>query len=354
MTPRTTLSALLAGAAALAALPAAAEQHTMDPSQEPVVLAPATQAFIDGLEGSTPINELPPEEARQVLVDAQTGVDVAMPDAEVSEMSLPVGPSGNVDVTLVRPAGSEGETLPGVVYFHGGGWVLGNFTTHERLMRDLANASGAAFVFVEYDPAPEAKHPTQLEQDYAVLEYVAANGAEFGIDPERIATAGDSVGGQMVAVMAMMAEERNGPEIDAQVMFYPVTTASLDSESYDLFSDGPWLTKAAMAWFWENYLPEDADAADPMISPLNASIEQLAGFPPTLVITDENDVLRDEGEAFAAKMVEAGVSVEGTRYLHTIHDFAMLNAIADTPAPKAAIEQAAGFLRHHLAEGMHD
>ncbi|WP_216823284.1 alpha/beta hydrolase [Limimaricola cinnabarinus] len=351
MTLQTSMRGLAFGMAGAMALTGAAqaESHSEGAmAQEPVVLVPPVRDFIDSLAGSEPINEKTPENARQTLIDAQTGANVEMPAADVDEITLPVGPTGEVDVVLVRPEGSQGETLPGVVYFHGGGWVLGNYTTHERLMRDMANQTGAAFVFVDYTPAPEAKHPVQIEQDFAVLQYVSENPEDFGIDAQRLATAGDSVGGQMVSSVAMMAENQGGPEIDAQVMFYPVTTAELDSESYALFADGPWLTKPAMEWFWENYLPEGADISDPMISPLEASSDQLANFAPTLVITDENDVLRDEGEAFATKLVEAGVETETTRYLHTIHDFAMLNAIADTAPTRAAIEQAAGFLREHL------
>lgn len=343
----TSLAACLAAAA-----PALAEQHmqqeTTEPSMSSIVLSPETEAFLDGLEGAPPINSLPPEEARQVLIDVQTSAEIEMPAASVEEHTLEVGPTGETVVYVVRPDGSDGETLPGVIYFHGGGWILGNFTTHERLMRDLANETRAAYVFVEYADAPEHKHPTQLEQDYAVLQYVAENGGEFGIDAERLATAGDSVGGHMVAVVAMMAEERGGPEIDAQVMFYPVTTANLTTGSYDEFSDGPWLTKPAMEWFWNAYLPEGADRDDPMISPLSAESSELSYFAPTLVITDEHDVLRDEGELFADKLVMAGIDVTATRYLHTIHDFVMLNAINEDPEPQAAIEQAARFLRDHL------
>ena len=339
----------LATGLALAGSAAVSQSDPSQPAPGGVVLAPATQAFIDSLKGSPPINSLPPEEARQVLIDTQTKADVEMPAATVEEKTLAVGPTGEVKVYVVRPDGSDGETLPGVVYFHGGGWILGNFTTHERLMREMANMTDAAFVFVEYAPAPEQKHPVQLDQDFAVLKYVAENGDEFGIDADRLATAGDSVGGQMVAVMAMMAEQQGGPDIDAQVMFYPVTTANLDTDSYSEFAEGPWLTKAAMEWFWNAYLPEGADKNDPMISPLSAEPADLSYFAPTLVITDENDVLRDEGELFADKLVLAGVETEATRYAHTIHDFVMLNPFADAPQPRGAIKQAASFLKQHLA-----
>ncbi len=314
-----------------------------------VVLEQTTQAFIDSLEGTTPINQLSYEDARQVLIDTQTKGDTAMPDADVQEMTLNVGPTGEVKVYTVRPAGAEGETLPGVVYYHGGGWVLGNFTTHERLMRDLATQANATMVFVEYSPAPEQKHPVQLNEGYAVLEYVAGNPEEFGINANQLAIAGDSVGGQMVAVTAVRAKA-DGPALDSMVMFYPVTTADLTSQSYDLFQDGPWLSKVSMEWFWDAYLPEGADSSDPMISPLNYGEEDLSDLPPALVITDANDVLRDEGEAMASKLTLAGVETQGTRYDFTTHDFVMLNPLAQTPATKAAITEAANFLKDHFSE----
>jgi acetyl esterase len=313
------------------------------------VLEHTTQNFIDSLKGSTPISQLPYDQARQVLIDTQTKGHTAMPDADVKELTLKVGPTDAVKVYTVRPKSTKGKTLPGVVYFHGGGWVLGNFTTHERLMRDLATQANVAMVFVEYSPAPEQKHPVQLDQDYGVLKYVAKNPIEFGIDPNQLAIAGDSVGGQMVAVTAVRAKAE-GPSLDSMVLFYPVTTADLTSHSYELFADGPWLTKASMAWFWEAYLPKGTDSADPMVSPLNYGAKDLAGLPPALVITDANDVLRDEGEAFASKLTLAGVETQSTRYDFTTHDFVMLNAYAQTPATTAAITEAANFLKVHFAK----
>jgi acetyl esterase len=314
-----------------------------------VVLEQTTQQFIDSLKGSTPINQLPYAEARKVLINIQTKGNTAMPDAEVKEMSLDVGLTDALKVYTVRPPGNKNELLPGVVYFHGGGWVLGNFTTHERLMRDLATQTNATMVFVEYSPAPERKHPVQLEQVYAALKYVAKNAAKFGIDANQLAIAGDSVGGQMVAVSAVRAKA-DGLELDSMVLFYPVTTANLTSNSYELFAEGPWLTKASMAWFWEAYLPEDIDTTDPMVSPLNYSEKQLAGLPPALVITGANDVLRDEGEAFASKLILAGVKTQSTRYDFTTHDFVILNPYAQTPATTVAITQAANFLKDHFTE----
>ena len=314
-----------------------------------VVLEQTTQKFIDSLKGSTPINQLPYDKARQVLIDTQAKGKTVMPDADVKEMTLKVGPTGEVKVYSVRPKGTEDKTLPGVVYFHGGGWVLGNFTTHERLMRDLAVQANAVMVFVEYSPAPEQKHPVQLDQDYAVLKYVAENAAQFGIDAKQLAIAGDSVGGQMVAVTAVRAKA-DGPALDSMVLFYPVTTADLTSHSYELFAKGPWLTKASMEWFWEAYLPKGADSTAPEISPLNYSAKALKGLPPALVITDANDVLRDEGAAFASELTLAGVETQSTQYDFTTHDFVMLNAYAQTPATTAAITEAANFLKDHFTK----
>ena len=315
-----------------------------------VVLEKTTQQFIDSLKGSTPINQLPYEKARQVLIDTQTKGMTAMPDADVEEIAFKVaGSNDEIKVYTVRPVGTKDKVLPGVIYFHGGGWVLGNFTTHERLMRDLATQANAVMVFVEYSPAPEKQHPVQLDQTYAILKYVSENAARFGIDGNQLAIAGDSVGGQMVAVNAVRAKNE-GIALDSMALLYPVTTADLTSNSYKLFADGPWLTKASMEWFWNAYLPKNINSADPMISPLNYSQKELANLPPALVITDANDVLRDEGEAFAAKLTLAGVKTQSTRYDFTTHDFMMLNPYAQTPATTTAVTQTANFLKDHFTK----
>jgi acetyl esterase len=311
------------------------------------VLEPATQSFIDGLAGSTPIYKLAPDAARKLLHDAQSG-PVMVPKASIEDRILPVGPKGETRVRMIRPEGVSG-TLPVIVYFHGAGWVMGDTTTHDRLVRQLAGNARAAVVFVDYDRSPEARYPIAIEEDYAVTEYVAGHPAEFNVDASRLAVAGDSVGGNMTAVVSLLAKERKGPAIAAQLLFYPVTDAGMNNESYRTFANGPWLTKPAMEWFWNAYLPDVNARKDIYVSPLNASVDQLRGLPPALVITDENDVLRDEGEAYARKLIEAGVTTTVTRYLGTIHDFVMLNALADTPASKAAVEQASGFLRKAFA-----
>jgi acetyl esterase len=311
--------------------------------QRPLVLEPKTQAFVDALsaQGGKPIYELSYGEARKVLEEAQAGA-TALP-ADVEDKVLPIGPTGEVSVRIYRPKGAKGP-LPVVMYFHGGGWVLGSKHTHDRLLRDLVNGTHAAFVFVSYTPSPEAQFPVPIEQAYAATKYIAEHGEDFDIDTSRLAMAGDSVGGNMVAVVTQLAKERKGPTIRYQVLFYPVTDSSLSQESYEEFANGPWLTRAAMEWFWDAYAPNKKDRRKTTAAPLSAARKQLEGLPPALVIVDENDVLRDEGEAYARRLMEAGVDVAAVRFLATHHDFVMLNALADTPPAKAAIRLASDKL----------
>ncbi|MEV0084063.1 alpha/beta hydrolase [Saccharopolyspora sp. NPDC050642] len=312
------------------------------------LVEPRTQEWLDQLAaaGGTPLYELSPQDARDVLRGAQTSVPVEVMPADVEDRVIPGGPTGEVSIRIVKPQHTT-DVLPVIVHSHGGGWILGDKDTHDRLVRELANAARAAVVFVDYTPAPEAHYPVQNEQAYTALEWVAANAADFGGDPRRIALFGDSVGGNMTAALTLMAKQRSGPRIAAQVLFYPVTDADLDTGSYRQYAEGPWLTRAAMQWFWNAYLPDEKQRWEPTVSPLEASIDQLRGLPPALVVTDD-DVLRDEGEAYASKLAQAGVPVTQVRYGGTIHDFALLNPIADTPAPRAAIAQAGQFLRQHL------
>jgi acetyl esterase len=310
------------------------------------VLDPGVQTFIDGLKGAKPIYTVTPAQARQVLEGAQSG-PVSAPAVMNEERTLAVGPKGSTKIRVIRPAGVSG-TLPIILYYHGAGWVMGSPATHDRLVRELAVGVGAVLVFVDYDRSPENRYPVAIEEDYAVTDYVAKHAAEFGGDPDRIAIAGDSVGGNMTAVVSLLAKERSGPKFRAQLLFYPVTDASMQTPSYTEFANGPWLTKPAMAWFWNAYLPDVAKRKDIHVSPINATEAELQGLPPALVITDENDVLRDEGEAYGRKLLAAGVPTVVTRYDGTIHDFVMLNAISATPQTRAAIAQAIGFLREKL------
>lgn len=314
------------------------------------ILDPMVKAFIDKINAlrGPPVYEMPPNDARRVLSDLQASARVTKMPADVEEMDIPGGPKGKVHVHIVRPQGGK-AVLPITMYFHGGGWVLGGFDTHERLVRELANKVNSAIVFVDYDRAPEAKFPVANEEAYAATKYFADNGGQHGMDTSRIAVAGDSVGGNMSTVVAMMAKQRKGPDIRLQALFYPVTDAGLDTPSYRQYASGLWLARDGMKWFWDNYLPDKEARKDPMASPLQASISELKGLPPALVITDENDVLRDEGEAYAHKLMQAGVPTTAVRYLGTVHDFMMLNPLADTNPTKGAIDEASDMLRNAFA-----
>ncbi|WP_413709962.1 alpha/beta hydrolase [Rhizobium sp. Rhizsp82] len=318
---------------------------TLGAAADPV-LEPTTQKLIDALAGSKPIYTLSPADARNVLAGAQKG-DVKKLAAQEENLTIKAGPTGEIKLRIVRPVHAKG-TLPVVMYFHGGGWVLGDADTHDRLVREIANGADAAVVFVDYERSPEARYPIAIEQAYAATKYVAEHAKQFKVDASRLAVAGDSVGGNMTAAVTLMAKERGGPAIDQQVMFYPVTDANFETGSYNQFANGPWLTKDAMKWFWNAYLPDEAKRKEPTASPLEASLDQLNGLPPALIITDENDVLRDEGEAYGRKLSQAGVRVTSVRFNGTIHDFVLLNAISETPAVRGAIKLASDTLRAAL------
>lgn len=309
-----------------------------------------TRKFIEDLDASNgaPIYTLKYEEARKILDGLQSQIKIPKElDCDIQDIEMPIAPNKNVSVRIVKPLHSK-EKLPVVIYFHGGGWVMGNKMTHDLLIRKIAIGANVALFFVNYTPAPDAKYPVQLEEDYGVLEHVAKNAEKYNVDASRLAVAGDSVGGNMAAIMAIKAKENNGPKIKCQILIYPVTDLSFSSQSYIDFADGPWLTKKAMEYFLNAYLDDKSKIKQFDISPLNATKEQLTGLPHTLVITDENDVLRDEGEAYAAKLMDAGVKVISTRYNGTIHDFVMLAPLIDTEPTKAAILQVIDTLKHSL------
>lgn len=325
----------------------------MATSHSPVVsrLDPTIKAFVDALaaRGGPPLNKLPRADARAVLEGLQAGGGPPIP-VDIEERTIPVGvgPIGSVGIRIVRPKDSPGP-LPVVVYFHGGGWILGSERTHDRLVRRLAIGAQAAIAFVSYTPSPEAQFPAPLDQAFAATRYIAEHGAELGLDPSRLAVAGDSVGGNMATVVARLAKEHGGPAICFQALFYPVTDARMSTASYRQFASGPWLTRAAMKWFFDAYAPRLADRESPLVSPLRASLEELSGLPGALVITAENDVLRDEGEEYAHRLMEAGVAVRGVRSLGAMHDFMMLYAIAEAPPVRGALALACTELRAALA-----
>ncbi|MTH96087.1 alpha/beta hydrolase [Roseibium sp. RKSG952] len=310
------------------------------------ILEEKTQAFVDIVSEATPLYTLSHDGARKVLATVQQE-RIATAATMAEDTVFPVGPTGEVRIRIIRPEGADGK-LPVIMYFHGGGWVMGDRNTHDNLIRELSAQTGAAVVFVEYDNAPEVKYPDNNEQAYAATEYVAKNADALGVDASRIAVAGDSAGGNMAAAVTLMAKERQGPELIHQVLFYPVTDDISDNSSYTAFGEGPFLTEKAMDYFLEANYP--ADRRDEVLAfPLRASVDQLKGLPDATVIVAENDLLRDEGEAYARKLTQAGVTVTATRYNGTIHDFVMLNALADTPAARAAISQAASELKKAFA-----
>ena len=309
---------------------------------------PTTQSFLQAVHGSggPGLETLSPAEARAVLANAQQGANVALPPADVSQKTINAG-GRTISLTIVRPAGITG-TLPAFMFFHGGGWVLGDFPTHERFVRDLVASSGAVAVFVNYTPSPEARFPVAIEEAYAATQWVAAHGAEIGVDGSRLAVAGNSVGGNMATVVSLLAKDRHGPALRAQILFWPVTDAAFENGSYQQYANGHFLTRAMMRWFWDNYTTSAEERRSIYASPLQATPDQLAGLPPALVQTAEFDVLRDEGEAYARKLQAAGVTVVATRYNGTIHDYGLLNALSEVPSTRAALRQAADTLRASL------
>lgn len=310
------------------------------------VLEPAAQQFADATDQPPYLFDLSIEQGRKTVDSVQDG-DVPAPAVDVTDLTIPGGPAGQVVLKIYRPAGSTGP-LPVILYTHGAGWVFGDAHTHDRLVRELTVHAGAATVFTEYARAPEARYPSQIEEVYAALEWIAASGAEQDLDASRIAVAGDSVGGNMSAAVTLMAKERGGPALTAQLLYYPVTDAAFDTGSYHQFAEHYWLRRDAMQWFWDQYTTDPAQRAEITASPLRATTDDLTGLPPALVVTGEADVLRDEGEAYAAKLRAAGVAVTAVRYQGAIHDFVMVNAMKDTRAAVAATAQGAAFLRSAL------
>ncbi|MFE3636496.1 alpha/beta hydrolase [Streptomyces cellostaticus] len=311
------------------------------------VLEPAAAEFAQATAQPPFLFQIPPAEGRKAVDEVQSGPSNP-PAVDEEWVTVTGGPTGEVRARVVRPAGASGR-LPVVVYIHGAGWVFGNAHTHDRLVRELAVGTGAAVVFPEYALSPEHRYPVAVEQNWTVARWITTDGAGHGLDASRIAVAGDSVGGNMSAALTLMAKERGGLDLRAQVLFYPVTDASFDTGSYHQFAEGYFLRRDGMRWFWDQYTTDERERAEITASPLRATTEQLTGLPPALVITAEADVLRDEGEAYANKLRAAGVPVTAVRYQGIIHDFVMLNALRGTHAAQSAIDLAVGTLRRALA-----
>jgi acetyl esterase len=306
---------------------------------------PATDARIDPQvrsflakinKDSSPFWQLPQPKPQEILTGLQSQTAVDMSGVTTTERTI-TQDGTTVKLHIMKPEHVSGS--PGVLLFiHGGVWIVGNFENHQRLVRDLVVGSGQVGVFVEYTPLPAAKFPTQLEECYAALKWIAEHAGELGADGQRIAVAGNSVGGNMTAALTLMAKDRNGPKISYQVLFVPATDATVNTESYREYGAGRFLARDFMKYGWDLYAPDARTRDNRYVSPLRASMSQLKGLPPALVVTAENDPLRDEGEAYARKLKEAGVDVDSVRYNGTIHDFMLLNALRHVPSTEAAGE----------------
>jgi acetyl esterase/lipase len=310
---------------------------------------PKVRVFLAELnKDSSPFWELPQPKPQDILTGLQNKTAVDMSGVTIVEKTI-TEDQRSVKLYVMKPQNATGK--PGVLLFiHGGVWIVGNFQNHQRLLRDLVVSSGQVGVFVEYTPLPSAKFPTQLEESYAALKWVSSHAGELGADGSRIAIAGNSVGGNMTAALTLMAKDRKGPKVALQVLMIPATDASVDTNSYHEFGTGRFLARAFMKYGWDLYVPDDKTRDNPYVSPLRSTTEQLRGLPPALVITAENDPLRDEGEAYARKLMDAGVPVTTTRYNGMIHDFVLLNAIHELPEVQSALSQSSDAIRVALKQ----
>ena len=323
-----------------------AQTKPIDPNSDPN-LETRTRAFLKALNsgGGKPMETMSPADARKVLEGAQTSVAVDLSGIEVSEKVIQQD-GLSVKLYVVRPAGTTGA-LPAFMFFHGGGWVLGDFDTHKRFVRDVVVFSGTVAVFVEYSRSPEVKYPVALNECYAATRWVSEHGSEINVDGKKLAVAGNSAGGNLAAAVALMAKNKKGPALKFQLLFWPVTNDNFETVSYNQYATSRFLTKNMMIWFWDHYVPK-SQRNEIYAAPFKASSAELSGLPPTLVQTAENDVLRDEGEAYARKMDEAGVDVTLVRIQGMIHDYGLLNPLATTPAVQSALRSAATELKNAL------
>lgn len=305
-------------------------------------LSPAVKTFLHPLNaGGPPLESLSVEEARNVLVGAQASFEVDLSGIEETEKTIEQN-GFKVDLNIVRPKDND-QILPIFLFIHGGGWVLGDYPTHKRMVRDLVVLTGFAGVFVNYSRAPEARYPQPVHEIYAVLTWISQNGADIGVDGSNVSIVGNSAGGNLSAATALMAKASGGPHLKVQVLFWPVTDATFDNESYQLYGTQRFLTSSLMQWMWDQYI-DQGERNEIYASPLRATLDELRGLPPTLIQVAENDILRDEGEAYGRKLSEAGVDVTTVRYNDVIHDFGLLNGLAEIPQTKALFMQAAQHL----------
>ena len=293
------------------------------------------------LSGRPPYETLAPAEARQFSRNARAVLAPEPPEMGAVR-DIKIGEGGAIPARLYRPLGSApNAALPALIYFHGGGWVIGDLDTHDVVCRQIANGSGAAVVSVDYRLAPEHKFPAAVEDAIAATAWIAAHGATLGIDTARLAVGGDSAGGNLAAVVALDARDRDGPKLIQQTLIYPATESTMSHPSHERFAEGLLLTRPTMKWFLGHYLRGAEDLADWRVSPLRAT--SLANLPPALVLTAGYDPLCDEGEDYAARLAAAGVPVTRVRVEGMIHGFLTMGKLI--PAANEAVAMIAAALK---------
>lgn len=314
-----------------------------------VPLEPAAEAVCNQSSVPPLIFQLPPEQGRRVLEEAQD-LAVHKYPANISSACIHTGRWGAIPVYFIAPEREEINNI--IFYIHGGGWVFGSFHTHEKLVRELSSRTNSLVVFPEYSRSPEAKYPTAIEQCYFILSHLKEIIKErFSIaNYPALTVAGDSVGGNMAIAMALMSWMRQGPGISKLLLYYPVTNACFDTPSYHQFAVDYYLYREGMKWFWRQYTTSMEDRNQITASPLRASADCLKSLPPTMIINGQADVLRSEGEAFGEKLRCAGVGVTAVRVQGTIHDFVMLNALDQTDACRTAMDASTEWINRKSSE----
>lgn len=311
-------------------------------------LSPEVRAFLKRFNGGgPPMESLSVVDARKVFAGLQASVEVDLSGIEVSEEVITTDDDYTVRLHFVRPAGVKG-VLPAFLFIPGGGWALADFATHQRLVRDLVTCSGCAAVFVNYTNTPDAEYPFAIQEIYAITKWVVKNGQDIYVDGKNLAVVGNGAGGNLAAALALMASLQCGPEIRLQVLMWPATDACFDTESYGLYGRQRFLTASLMKWMYDLYDPEAKKRKEIYLSPLQATLAELQGVPPALIQVAENDILRDEAEAYGRKLELAGVRVTTVRYNGVIHAFGLLNPLADLHQTHSLILHAATALRRYL------
>ena len=309
-------------------------------------LTNAVKSFLTPLNAPGPgLETLSPTEARKVLKDAQASVKFDYSGVEESEKTI-VADGLTVKLTIMRPKGVT-KKLPVFMYIHGGGWVLGDYQTHRRMVRDLVEGTGFAAVFVNYSPSPEAKYPVAVNEIYAASEWVSTHGDEINVDGKNMGIIGNSVGGNMATATALMANAKGKQLFKVEVLMWPVTNADFEDGSWKSYGAQRFLTAPLMKWMWDNYIPVEK-RNEIYACPLLATPADMKGLPPTLIMVAENDILRDEGEAYGRKLDDAGITETTIRFNGMIHDFGLLNGLADIPQTKELFMEASATLKKYL------